>query len=67
MVECNLAKVDVEGSNPFSRSKLRALRTVNARFLMSGGFGASTSTDNNGGADHIEAGSGVFGPHTKRV
>ena len=32
MVECHLAKVDVEGSNPFSRSKpfkrLGATRTV---------------------------------------
>lgn len=28
MVECNLAKVDVEGSNPFSRSKLKAYPSV---------------------------------------
>ncbi len=41
MVECNLAKVDVEGSNPFSRSaKENALRfAVRGRFLLLSGFG----------------------------
>ena len=33
MVECHLAKVDVEGSNPFSRSKKTGRRS--GRFFMS--------------------------------
>ena len=28
MVECNLAKVDVEGSNPFSRSRPELIATL---------------------------------------
>ena len=40
MVECHLAKVDVEGSNPFSRSE-RASFTVREGGFLHSGFGGS--------------------------
>ena len=36
MVECNLAKVDVEGSNPFSRSKRRSSQAGVSAFGLEG-------------------------------
>ena len=48
MVECHLAKVDVEGSSPFSRSKLIAVLSAAWRTALQAAFAFGGAN-----ADHL--------------
>ena len=45
MVECDLAKVEVAGSNPVSRSIIKARRILRARSPLRGGPFAPLASD----------------------
>ena len=55
LVECDLAKVDVAGSNPVSRSKnpRRAFRLVLANFMTSLGACCNTPMDKPGSLSYV--------------